>query len=283
MKAISNFTDIIVKENLKRVLTEGKTEAGSSVRPKWKDGLPAYSLKTFGVVNQYDLQKSFPISTLRPTAWKSGLKEIMWIYNDASNDVDLLERKYGVKYWRSWANSEGNLGLAYGRQMQYEHRYKEGYFKQIERLIWDLKKNPYSRRMITNLYNHQDLFEMTLYPCAFLTMWDYDGEYLNMTLVQRSSDYLVAGNINVTQYALLQHMIAQSVGYKVGKFHHYINNLHIYDRHVNVAKEIVSRESKDTPRLIIDDSIRNFYDFKPEHFSLEGYNPHEQITLEVAV
>jgi thymidylate synthase len=278
-----NQGDFNLIRNIGKLVSQGYSDKGQEIRPKWSDGTPAYTQKTFGMLNEYDLSKEFPISTLRPTAWKSGLKESLWIYQDQSNDVDLLEEKYGVKYWRSWANSAGNLGFAYGRQMQYEHEYKEGYFNQIDRLIWDLKNNPYSRRMITNLYNHQDLHGMTLYPCAFLTMWDVEGDKLNMTLVQRSSDYLVAGNINVTQYALLLHMIAQVTGYEVGKFHHYINNLHIYDRHMKSAIDILDREPKMSPKLIIDDSIKNFYDFKPEHFTIEGYEPHDQIKLEVAV
>lgn len=275
--------DITIKNNLNLILNSGVSDIGVNVRPKWSDGSPANTLKVFGVLNEYDLSDEFPIGTLRPTAFKSGAKEDLWIYKDASNDVDLLEEKYGVKYWRPWANKEGNLGLAYGRQMANKHKYKEGYFNQIERLIWDLKNDPYSRRMITNLYNHQDLHGMTLYPCAFLTMWDFDGEKLNMTLVQRSSDYLVAGNINVTQYALLQHMIAQAVGMKVGKFNHYINNLHLYTRHVKQALEILSREPLEVPKLIIDESVKNFYDFKVEHFTLEDYKTHEQVKLEVAI
>lgn len=278
-----SYADYIIKRNLNNVLQKGKSDEGQKIRPKWKDGTPAYTQKVFGVLNEYDLSEEFPIGTLRPTAFYSGLKEILWIYGDKSNDVDLLEEKYGVKYWRDWANEDGNLGLAYGRQLANEHKYKEGYFDQVERLIFDLKNNPYSRRIITNLYNHQDLHGMTLYPCAFLTMWDYDGEKLNMTLIQRSSDYLVAGNINVTQYALFLHMIAQVVGMKVGKFHHYINNLHIYDRHLDSAKEILNRKPRKTPKLVIDDSVKNFYDFKPEHFNLEGYTPLDQIPLEVAI
>lgn len=278
-----SVADQIVKQNIFKILNFGISDEQANVRAKWKDGTSANTLKVFGVLNEYDLSKEFPVSGLRPTAWKSGLKEDLWIYQDKSNDVILLEEKYGVKYWKDWANADGNLGLAYGRQMQYEHKYKEGYFNQIDKLIYDLKTDPYSRRMLTNLYNHEDLHGMTLYPCAFLTMWDFDGEYLNMTLVQRSSDYLVAGNINVTQYALLQHMIAQACGMKVGKFNHYINNLHLYMKHIEQAKEILLRTDVNAPKLIIDDSINNFYDFKPEHFSLEGYNPHEQIKLEVAI
>lgn len=278
------YADQVVKNNLNLLLNTGKSDEGQKVRPTWEDGTPAYTYKAFGVLNEYDLEEEFPIANLRPTAWKSGLKEDLWIYQDKSNDVDLLEEKYGVKYWRSWANSEGNLGLSYGKQIAKEHEYKEGYFDQIDRLIFDLKNNPYSRRMITNLYNHQDLHGMTLYPCAFLTMWDYDGERLNMSLIQRSSDYLVAGNINVTQYALLLHMIAQVTGFKAGKLHHYINNLHIYHRHLDQAKEVIAREDLPSPQLLIDDSIKNFYDFKPEHFSLINYNPHDQIRgIEVAL
>ncbi|WP_307312270.1 thymidylate synthase [Neobacillus driksii] len=276
--------DIQIKMNLKRVLNQGVSDEGQAIRPVWADGTPANTLKVFGVLNEYDLAEEFPIGSLRPTAWKAGLKEDLWIYQEQSNDVELLEYKYGVKYWREWANDKGDLGLAYGRQMAYEHKYKEGYFTQIDRLIWDLKNNPYSRRMITNLYNHEDLHGMTLYPCAFLTMWDFDGERLNMTLVQRSSDYLVAGNINVTQYALLLHMVAQSAGMLVGKFNHYINNLHIYTRHIDQAIDVVGREPLPAPKLIIDDSVKNFYDFKVEHFKLEGYEPHPQIgKLEIAI
>ena len=269
--------------NLTRVLNEGVSDEGQKVRTVWEDGTPAHSKKVFGALNTYDLEKEFPIATLRKTAWQSGLKEILWIYKDQSNDVELLEEKYGVKYWRAWANEYGDLGTAYGHQMRHKHRYKEGYFNQIDRLIYDLKNNPYSRRMLTNLYNHEELHEMQIYPCAFMTMWDFDGERLNMTLVQRSSDYLVAGNINSTSYILLQHIVAQSVGMKVGKFNHYINNLHIYDRHLEAAEEIIKREPYPAPKLFIDDSVKNFYDFKPEHFQLEGYEYHPQIKLEVAL
>lgn len=276
--------DEILKKNLTTLLQNGKNDIGQKIRPHWEDGTPAYTKKLFGILNEYDLEEEFPITNLRPTAWKSGLKEILWIYQDESNDVNLLEEKYGVKYWRNWANEDGNLGMAYGYQMGYENKYKEGYFSQIERLIFDLKNNPFSRRMITNLYNHADLSEMTLYPCAFLTMWDFDGERLNMTLVQRSSDYFVAGNINVTQYALLQHMIAQSCGMKVGKLHHYINNIHIYDKHIPLAIELLKRESRPAPKLEINKDIKDFYSFKPEDFKLVGYKPHQQIkNIEVAI
>lgn len=276
--------DTILIENMNLLFGEGVSDKGNNVRPRWEDGTPAYTIKTFGVLNKYDLEKDgLPVTTLRRTAWLSGLRELLWIFQDKSNDINLLEEKYGVKYWRSWANEEGNLGSAYGKQIAKKHKYKEGYFDQIDRLIYDLKNNPYSRRMLTNLYNHEELHDMTLYPCAFNTMWDYDGERLNMTLTQRSSDFFLAGAVNSSQYALLLHMVAQSCGYKVGKFHHYINNLHIYDRHVEIAKEVIQRDPLSQPKLIIDDSVKNFYDFKPEHFALENYQTHEQVKLEVAI
>lgn len=278
------------KENIRNVMLNGKndTGGGETIRTRWEDGEIAYSRKVFGVLNSYDLTNEFPIIDLRPTAFEAGKKELLWIYQDQSNDVELLEQKYGVKYWRQWANEDGNLGKAYGYQVFKKHEYKEGYFNQIDRLIYDLINNPYSRRMLINLYNHEELCDMTLYPCAFLTMWDFDGEYLNMTLVQRSSDWLVAGNINVTQYALLQHLIAQCCGMKAGKFNHYINNLHIYDRHIQhgAVGEMLNRYSTvGIPRLVIDDSIKNFYDFKPEHIKLEGYKPNPKLDspLEVAL
>lgn len=274
-------------DNLRHIIRTGTTDLDEKVRTRWQDGNPAYTLKTFGVLNSYDLSKEFPLSSLRPTAWKAGLKEMLWIYQDKSNDVNLLEEKYGVKYWESWANEEGNLGTSYGGQMNRTHKYPEGDFDQIDRLIFTLKHNPFDRRMITNMFNHEDLHSMTLPPCAFMTMWDCDGEYLNMTLVQRSSDYTLSGNINLTQYSLLLHMIAQVTGYKAGKINHYINNLHVYDRHLLPLLEILEREDqlKDLPKpkLEIDDSITDFYDFRVEHFKVTNYEPLPQIKFEVAI
>lgn len=277
-----NQGDLALKSNLSNVIKNGVWEEGA-VRPVWSDGTPAYTKKVFGVVNHYDIDEGLPLITLRKTAWKSALKEALWIYQDKSNDVDLLEEKYNVKYWRDWTNEQGNLGTAYGSRIAQQNKYKEGYFDQIDRLIFDLKNNPYSRRMLTNMYDHNTLHDMTLYPCAFLTMWDYDGEKLNMSLVQRSSDFTVAGAINIMSYIFLQHMVAQATGYKVGKFVHFINNLHIYDRHLNYASELIQKESLGTPKLVIDDSIKNFYDFKPEHFEIENYQHHGTEKLEVAL
>lgn len=275
--------DEILIDNLTQLMNSPYTDKGAKVRPIWEDGSPAYSKKVFGQLHTYN---SLPVTTLRPTAWKAGLKELLWIYKDKSNNVDLLEEKYGVKYWREWANEDGDLGLAYGKQMSYEHEYKEGYFNQIDRLIWDLKNNPYSRRMLTNLYNHEDLHGMTLYPCAFLTMWDYDGEKLNMTLVQRSSDNLTAGAINATQYWMLLQMIAQVTGLKAGQFNHYINNMHIYDRHIPIAQELLTRVPElpsEKPIFEIDTSIKHFDDFKLEHFNVENYNPLPNVKIPIAI
>ena len=282
--------DIHLVNNLYKTLN-GISDEGQKVRTVWEDGEVAHTKKVFGVINEYDLRNGeFPVSSLRPTAWRSALKETLWIYQEKSDDVNLLEEKYGVKYWRSWANKSGNLGLAYGAQLRYEHKYKEGYFNRLSNRRLRLNDNPYSRRMLTNLYNHDDIHDMTLVPCAFLTMWDYDGEHLNVTLVQRSSDYILAGSVNTSNYILLQHMIAQIAGMKVGKFHHYINNLHTYSRHFEAGYELLDRYSDtydnlelELPKLIIEDSIKNFYDFKPEHFTLLNYKPMSQIKLEVAL
>lgn len=277
--------DWIYKETIRRILDIGISDEGQKVRTVWKDGTPAHSISTFGIVNRYNLQEEFPIITVRPTAFKSGLKEIMWIYQDKSNDIQLLKDKYNIHWWDYWANQDNNLGRAYGYQMRQVHWYGKdiGYMSQIDKLIYDLKNNPSSRRLILNLYNHHDLYDMTLYPCAFMTMFDVRDGKLNMTLTQRSSDYLMAGNINATQYALLQHMIAQSVGLEVGEFIHFINNCHIYTKHIEAAHELLEREPKKAPKLVIDKSVKDFYDFRPEHFKLEGYEPHEQIKLEIAI
>lgn len=276
--------DLIHKATLLDIIKTGISDEGQQVRPKWEDGTPAHTLSIFGVINRYNLAEEFPIVTLRPTAWKSGLKEILWIYQDKSNDVQLLKDKYNIHWWDSWTDEQMTVKKSYGHQMAKEQWYGEelGYMTQIDKLIHDLKHNP-NRRMITNLYNHADLHDMTLAPCAFMTMWNVQGNKLNMTLIQRSSDYLVAGNINAVQYALLQHMIAQVTGYEVGMFNHYINDCHLYSRHMDAALDVVYRSMFKAPKLIMDKSVTDFYDFKPEHFKLEGYETGKQVKLEVAI
>ena len=279
--AIADYT---TKDNLHKLIHHSHSDYGQEVRPRWADGETAYSYKVFGVMNQYNLANEFPINTLRPTAWKTGLKEIFWIYRDKSDNVDFLEEEYGVKFWRSWADDNGTLNGAYGGEMSRLYDFGDREPRtQIDELLKNLKEKPYSRRHVMNLYHHERLKDYTLAPCAFMTMWDVKGDYLNMTLVQRSSDYVVAGNINVCQYALLQHMVARHCGLKVGLMNHYINNLHLYNRHLGNAKELLTRKPRKAPKLIIDESIDNFYDFKPEHFKLEGYDPHPQMKFEIAI
>ncbi len=272
-----SYSDVVFKNMCKQILENGYSTEGQVVRTRWPDGEVAHTKKIYGVVNRYDLSKEFPIFTLRPTFWKTALKELFWIFQDKSSDVNLLESKYGVKYWNSWKLDDGTIGKAYGYQAGKKHKYAEGEFDQVDRLLYDLKNNPQSRRMIINLYNHEELHDMSLYPCAFMTMWNVTGNRLNMTLVQRSSDVLAANNINLVQYALFQHMIAQVSGLEVGELIHMINDAHIYDRHIPMIEKMLLREGRDAPKLIINKDVKNFYDFRVDDFELEGYNPHEQI------
>lgn len=269
--------DDCFKSICKNILSTGFSTEGEIVRTQWPDGKQAHTYKSFGVVNRYNLSEEFPIITLRPTYWKTALKEIFWIFQDKSADVNLLESKYGVRYWNAWKREDGSIGKAYGYQVGKKHKYKEGIFDQWDRLLFDLKNNPQSRRMIVNLYNHDDLNDMSLYPCAFMTMWNVTGNKLNMTLIQRSSDVLAANNINLVQYALLQHMVAQVCGFVAGELIHMINDAHIYDRHVPMIKTMLEREGREAPKLLINPDIRSFYDFSIDDFALEGYFPHEQI------
>ncbi len=272
-----SYADDIFKSMCIDILDHGYSTEGQVVRTRWPDGQEAHTKKIYGVINHYDLSKEFPIFTLRPTFWKTALKELFWIFQDKSSNVDLLESKYGVKYWNSWKRNDGTIGRAYGYQVGKKHQYAEGEFDQIDRLLFDLKHNPQSRRMIINLYNHDELYDMSLYPCAFMTMWNVTDNKLNMTLIQRSSDVLAANNINLVQYALLQHMVAQVSGFEVGELIHMINDAHIYDRHIPMIKQMILREGREAPILKINPHIRSFYDFRVDDFELEGYHPHEQI------
>ncbi len=273
-----SYADDVFKKMCNDILDNGYSTEGQIVRTKWSDGEVAHTKKIFGVVNRYDLSKEFPMITLRPTFWKSALKELLWIFKDKSCDVNVLENEYGVKYWNAWKREDGTIGKAYGYQAGKEHKYSEGNFDQVDRLIYDLKNNPQSRRMIINLYNHEDLHDMSLYPCAFMTMWNVTGNKLNMTLVQRSSDILAANNINLVQYSLLQHMMAQIAGFEVGEIIHMINDAHIYDRHIPMIAQMLIREGRNAPILKMNKEVKNFYDFTLEDFDVEGYEPHEQIT-----
>ncbi|AUG58043.1 thymidylate synthase [Acetivibrio saccincola] len=255
------------------ILQNGFSSEGQKVRAKWADGTPAHTIKKFGVVNRYDLEKEFPILTLRPTNYRAAIDELLWIWQRKSNNIKDLNSKI----WDSWADENGSIGKAYGYQLKIKHKYPEGEFDQVDRVIYDLKNNPYSRRIIVNMYNHADLNEMNLYPCAYSITFNVTGNKLNAVLNQRSQDVLVANNWNVSQYAILVHMFAKVCGLKVGELVHVIADAHIYDRHIPLIEELISRKTYDAPKLIINPDVKDFYDFKVEDFVLEGYKAGPQI------
>lgn len=268
-----SLADKIFIDMCNDILENGVSSEGEIVRARWDDGQPAHTIKKFCVVNRYDLSKEFPILTLRPTNLKAAIDELLWIWQKKSNNVKDLNSHI----WDSWADETGSIGKAYGYQIGQKHLYKEGEFDQIDRVIYDLKHNPYSRRIITNIYNHNDLNEMNLYPCAYSMTFNVTGNKLNAILNQRSNDVLVANNWNVTQYAILVYMLAQVSDLEVGEFVHVIADAHIYDRHIPLVKELINRETYDAPKLIINPNVKNFYDFKVEDFTLENYQSGPQI------
>ncbi len=268
-----SMADKIFVDMCKDIIENGLSDEGQSVRPRWEDGTPAHTIKKFCVVNRYDLSKEFPILTLRPTYLKSAIDEILWIWQKKSNNTKDLNSHI----WDSWADENGSIGKAYGYQMSVKHKYKEGEFDQVDRVLFDLKNNPYSRRIMTNIYVHSDLSEMNLYPCAYSMTFNVTGNKLNSILNQRSQDILTANNWNVVQYAVLTHMFAQVSGLEVGEFVHVIADAHIYDRHIPVVKELIKREQFPAPKLIINKDIKNFYDFTVDDFSLENYQKGEQV------
>ena len=265
--------DKIFIEMCKDIIENGYSDEDLPVRPKWEDGTPAHTIKKFGVVNRYNLQEEFPIMTLRPTYLKSAIDELLWIWQKKSNRVSELKSHI----WDSWADENGTIGKAYGYQLGVKHKYPEGEFDQVDRVLFDLKNNPSSRRIMTNIYVHQDLHEMSLYPCAYSMTFNVTGNKLNAILNQRSQDILTANNWNVCQYAILVHMFAQVSGLEVGEFVHVIADAHIYDRHIPVIKEMIERPQFDAPRLKINPKIKNFYDFTVDDFELVGYEKNEQI------
>ena len=241
---MSRADDIFISMG-RSIIENGYSTEGEKVRPKWEDGTSAYTIKQFGVVNRYDLSKEFPAITLRKTYVKSAIDELLWIWQKKSNNIHDLKSHI----WDSWADEDGSIGKAYGYQMGVKHQYKEGMMDQVDRLIYDLKHNPYSRRMITNMYVHQDLHEMNLYPCAYSMTFNVTGDRLNAILNQRSQDVLAANNWNVVQYAVLVHMIAQVTGFKPGELVHVIADAHIYDRHIPIVKELIERETYPAPKF----------------------------------
>lgn len=259
--------DRIFIDNMKDILENGVWDTDYPVRPHWADGAPAHTIKKFGIVNRYDLQEELPILTIRRTAFKSCLDELLWIWQKKSNNVHDLHSHI----WDSWADETGSIGKAYGYQLAKKSIYPEGEFDQVDRVLFDLKNNPHSRRIMTNIYNFEDLHEMHLYPCAYSMIFNVSGDKLNGILNQRSNDMLTANNWNVLQYSLLLMMFAQVSGLKPGILLHVISDAHIYDRHVDIVKEVIAKPEHPAPKLIINPNIKNFYDFKVEDFELVDY------------
>ena len=274
-----SYADRVFVDMCRDILDNGTDTKGEKVRPKWEDGSFAYTIKKFGVVNRYDLSKEFPALTLRRTALKSAMDEILWIWQKKSNNINDLNSHI----WDEWADSDGSIGKAYGYQMSVKHKYKEGEMDQVDRVLYDLKNNPFSRRIMTNIYVHQDLSEMNLYPCAYSMTFNvtqkpgHDKLVLNGILNQRSQDVLAANNWNVCQYAILLMMFAQVSNMEVGEFVHVIADAHIYDKHVPLVEELITREQFDAPKVSLNPEIKNFYDFTTKDLIVEDYKYGEQI------
>lgn len=257
----------------RKILTEGYSDEGMDVRPRWEDGTPAHTKKIFGVVNRYDLSEEFPILTLRPTPLKLATDEMLWIWQKKSNRV--ADLKSGV--WDAWADENGTIGKAYGYQMGVKHKYKEGMMDQVDRVLYDLRHNPQSRRIMTNMYVHADLSEMALYPCAYSMTFNVTDGKLNAILNQRSQDILAANNWNVVQYAVLVHMLAQVSGLRVGELVHVISDAHIYDRHLAIVEELISRETYDAPKFWLNPEVDDFYRFTTDDVKVIDYKKGPQI------
>lgn len=281
-----SYADKVFVDMCSDILKNGIDTKGEKVRPKWDDGSYAYTIKKFGVVNRYDLKKEFPALTLRKTNLKNCVDEILWIWQKKSNNINDLNSHI----WDSWADENGSIGKAYGYQLGVKHQYKEGMMDQVDRVLYDLKNNPYSRRIMTNIYVHQDLHEMNLYPCAYSMTFNVTKNketgklVLNGILNQRSQDILTANNWNVCQYAVLLHMFAQVSDMEVGELVHVIADAHIYDKHVALVEELITREQHPAPKFWINPEVKNFYDFTVDDFRLDDYVTGPQIkNIPVAV
>jgi len=266
-----SIADKIYIETVTDILQNGIRDDDLDVRPRWDDGTPAHTIKKFGVVNRYNLKEEFPVMTLRRTYYKSCIDELLWIWQKKSNRVSEL----GSHVWDQWMQEDGTIGKAYGYQLGVKHQYKEGEFDQVDRVLYDLKHNKASRRILTNLYNFEDLHEMALYPCAYSMTFNVSGNTLNAILNQRSQDMLTANNWNVVQYAALVHMMAQVSGLEAGELVHVIADCHIYDRHIPLVEKMIERKPFDAPAFKIDTSVTDFYSFTKDSFSLENYQWHD--------
>lgn len=266
--------DVLFVNMCREILDHGYSSEGQKVRARWEDGTPAHTIKTFGVVNRYNLWEEFPALTLRPTAIKSAVDEMLWIWQKKSNNIKDLNSHI----WDEWADENGSIGKAYGYQLGVKYRFAQGEMDQVDNVIWQLKNQPYSRRIMTNIYNFADLMEMGLEPCAYSMTFNVTGNRLNAILNQRSQDILAANNWNVVQYSVLVHMLAQVCDMNVGEFVHVIADAHIYDRHVPIIKELIEREPLPAPKFTLNPDIHDFYQFTRNDVSLEGYETHPQIT-----
>ena len=255
------------------ILANGFSSEGQTVRARWEDGTPAHTIKTFGVVNRYDLQEEFPALTLRPTAIKTAVDEMLWIWQRKSNNI----RDLNGHIWDEWADENGSIGKAYGYQMGVKYKFAQGEMDQVDNVIWQLKNTPYSRRIMTNIYNFQDLSEMGLEPCAYSMTFNVTGDRLNAILNQRSQDVLAANNWNVVQYSVLVHMLAQITGLKAGELVHVISDAHIYDRHVPVIRELIKRPQYPAPKFRLNPDVKDFYDFTTSDVIIEDYQKNPQI------
>lgn len=259
--------DDLFKQNIRQILDTGVWDTDYAVRPRWADGTPAHTIKAFGIVNRYDLSEEFPILTLRKTNLTNAVDELLWIWQKKSNRICDLHSHI----WDQWAGDDGTIGKAYGYQLGVKHEYKEGWFDQVDRVLYDLRHQPNSRRIMTNIYNHHDLHAMNLYPCAYSMTFNVSGRRLNAILNQRSQDMLTANNWNVAQYAVLVHMIAQVTDLEAGELVHVIADAHIYDRHLSIVEEIIAHDGYDAPRFTLNPDIHDFYAFTTEDIRLENY------------
>lgn len=263
--------DAIFKENCRLILADGVWDTDLDVRPHWADGMPAYTIKRFGIVNRYDLSEEFPLLTLRRTNVAAAVDEILWIWQKKSSNIHDL----GSHIWDSWADETGSIGKAYGYQLGVKHTYPEGEFDQVDRVLYDLTHNPQSRRILTNIYVHSDLHEMNLYPCAYSMTFNVSGNRLNAVLNQRSQDMLTANNWNVVQYSVLLMMIAQATGLEAGELLHVIADAHIYDRHVPIVEKLLEREPLSVARVTLDPAVTDFYSFGVDSVRVDGYEYHK--------
>ena len=265
--------DKIFVDMCQDIIDNGYSSEGQIVRPHWEDGTPAHTIKRFGIVNRYNLQEEFPALTLRPTAIKTCVDELLWIWQKKSNNIHELKGHI----WDEWADEEGSIGKAYGYQMGIKYKFPHGEMDQVDNVLWQLKNTPYSRRIMTSIYNFNDLTEMHLEPCAYSMTFNVTGDTLNGILNQRSNDVLAANNWNVVQYSVLLMMMAQVSGLKAGEFVHVIADAHIYDRHVPIVKELITRPQYPAPKFELNPDIKDFYDFTIDDIKITDYQKNEQI------